>query len=196
MAQFYPPLKERVIKSKSTCAIVDTSTATISRGVYKGWKEDNMVRAVDSVLKKDTSIRKAAKEYDIPRSTIADRISGRVLMGAVSGPNKYLNAQQEEELVHFLIECASIGYPRSRQAVIGMVERILNDRGVQKTVTHGWWESFCHRHPNISLRTTASLSLSRAKASNISVVKYSDLFQSTVDEYDLHDNNIKQMLGV
>ena len=136
MAQFYPPLKERVIKSKSTCGIVDTSTATISRGVYKGWKEDNMVRAVDSVLKKDTSIRKAAKEYDIPKSTIADRISGRVLMGAVSGPNRYLNAQQEEELVHFLIECASIGYPRSYQAVIGMVEHVLNDYGVQKTVTH------------------------------------------------------------
>ena len=36
MAQFYPPLKERVIKSKYTCATIDTSTATISRGVYKG----------------------------------------------------------------------------------------------------------------------------------------------------------------
>ena len=114
MAQFYPSLKERVIKSKYTCATIDTSTVTISRGVYKGWREDNMVRAVDSVLKKGTSIRKAAKEYDIPKSTIADRISGHVLMGAVSGPNRYLNAQEEEELVHFLLECASIGYPRSR----------------------------------------------------------------------------------
>ena len=107
-----------------------------------------MVRAVDSVLNKGTSIRKAAKEYDIPKSTIADQISGHVLMGTVSGPNRYLNAQQEEELVHFLLECASIEYVRSRQAVIGMVECILNDHGVQRTVTHGWWESFCHRHPN------------------------------------------------
>ena len=188
MAQFYPPLKERVIKSKSTCAMIDTSTATTGRGLYKGWREDNMVQAVDSVLKKGTSIRKAAKEYDIPKSTIADWISGRVLMGAVSGPNRYLDAQQEEELVHFLIECASVGYPRSRQAVIGMVERILNDRGIQRTVTHGWWESFCHRHPNVSLRTTVSLSLSRAKASDINVInKYFDLLQSTMDEYDLHD---------
>ena len=113
-----------------------------------------MVRAVDSVLKKGASIRKAAKEYDIPKSTIADQISGHVLMGAVSGPNRYLNAQEEEELVHFLLECASIGYPRSRQACI------LNDHGIQRTVTHRWWESFCHHHPNISLRTTASQSKS------------------------------------
>ena len=114
MAQFYPPLKERILKSKSAgCAVVDTSTATVSRGVYKRWNEDNMVRAVDSILNKRSSIRQAGKEYDIPKSTIAGRICGRMVMGAVSGPVKYLNAQQQEELVHFLIECASIGYPRS-----------------------------------------------------------------------------------
>ena len=110
-----------------------------------------MVQAVDSVLKKGTSIRKADKEYDIPKSTISDRISGHAMMGAVSGPNRYLNAQEEKELVHFLLKCASIGHPRSRQAVIGMVECILNDCVIQRTVTHGWWESFFHRHPNISL---------------------------------------------
>ena len=171
MAQFYPPLKERVIKSKSAvCTAVDTSSATITRGVYKKWNENDMVRAVDSVLKKESSIRFAGKEYNIPKSTIADRISGRVLMGAVSGPNRYLNVQEEEELVHFLLECASIGYPRSRQEVISMVQRFLNDSGIEKTVTHGWWESFCHRHPNVALRTTASLSLSRAKASDNIVV--------------------------
>ena len=66
-----------------------------------------------------------------------------------------------------------------------MVERVLIDRGIQRTVTHGWRESFCHRHPNISLRTTASISLSRAKASDINVInKYFDLLQSTMDLYD------------
>ena len=56
MAQFYPPLKERIIKSKSTCVIVppDTKAATVSRGAYKGWNEENMVRAVESLLKKNT----------------------------------------------------------------------------------------------------------------------------------------------
>ena len=187
MVQFYPPLKERIIKSKSTGVVVpsDTKAATVNQSVYKGWNEENkenMVRAAESVLKKNTSIRKAAKEYDILKSTIADRISGRVLMGAVSGPNKYLTAQQEEELIHFLLEYASIGYPRSHQAVIGMLERVLIDRGIQRTVIHGWWESFCQRYPNISLHTTASLSLSRAKASDINVInKYFDLLQSTMD---------------
>jgi len=69
-----------------------------------------------------------------------------------------------------------------------IVERLLSDSGIEKTVTHGWRESFCHCHPDVALRTTASLSISRAKASDITVInKYFDLLQSTMDLYDLHD---------
>jgi len=46
-------------------------------------------------------------------------------MGTVSGPNRYPNAQEGEELVHFLLECASIGYPRSRQELISMVHAVF-----------------------------------------------------------------------
>jgi len=50
---FYPPLKKRVIKENSAgcgLTVVDTSTATFMQGVYKGWNEDKMVQAVESVL--------------------------------------------------------------------------------------------------------------------------------------------------
>jgi len=69
MAQFHPPFKEMVTKAKSAgCGptIIDTSTATISRGTYKRWNEDKMVRAVETVLKKKTCIRKAGEMYGIP----------------------------------------------------------------------------------------------------------------------------------
>lgn len=189
MAQFYPPLKERIVKSKCTSfATIDTDSASVSRGTYKEWYEDSMVQAVDAVLNKGLSIRCAAELYAIPKSTLSDRISGRVVMGSVSGPAKYLTTQQEEELVYFLLECASIGYPKSCQQVIAMVQQLINERGMQRTVTHGWWESFCHRHPNVTLRTTAPLSLYRAKASDVGVMnKYFDMLQSTIDEYDLTD---------
>jgi len=95
--------------------------------------------------------------YGIPKSTITDQISGHVMMGSKSGTPRYLNAHQEAELVHFLLECASIGYPKSRQDVIVMVQRLLNDSGIEKTVTHGWWESFCHRHPDVALHITTDV---------------------------------------
>ena len=89
-------------------------SASVYRGEYKQWSEERMALAVDAVMKDGKSVHHAAEEYDIPKSTLGDRINGRILPGAVSGPGKYLSDQEEDELVCFLLECASIGYSRSR----------------------------------------------------------------------------------
>ena len=94
---------------------------TVEHGQYKQWNEEQMAYAVKAVTD-GSSIRRAAEEYDVPRSTLGDRISGHVVPGSTSGPPKYLSAQEEEELVQFLIDCASIGYPRGRLEVIAMVQ--------------------------------------------------------------------------
>ena len=82
--------------------------------------------------------------------------------------------------------CTSIGYPRGRLKVIAMVQCVCHEHGIDKVVTYGWWESFCHRHPDVTLRVTAPLSLSRAKSTDVNVInKYFDMFQATMEEYDL-----------
>ena len=44
----------------------------------------------------------------------------------------------------------------------------------------------CRRHPDVTLRVTAPLSLSRAKSTDVNVInKYFDMFQATMEEYDL-----------
>ena len=153
--------------------------------MYKQWNEDQMANAFEAV-KKGSSIRHAAEEYDVPRSTLADRISGRVVPGTNSGPSKYLSTEEEDELVQFLLDCASIGYPHGRLEVIAMVQRVCHERGIERVVTHGWWESFCRRHSEVTLRVTAPLSTARAKATDIDVInKYFDMFQATLEEYNL-----------
>ena len=174
MAQ-YPPLCLRVVRTGSTCtslteARLRPQSQSVCRGGYKMWSQESMTLAVDAVLKGGLSVRRAAQDYDVPRSTLADRVSGRVLPGALSGPSRYLSYQEEDELVHFLLECASIGYPRSRQEVIAIVQRLCDQRGMNKVVSHGWWESFCRCHQNVTLCVTAPLSLSRAKASDVAVM--------------------------
>lgn len=186
----YPPLGDRVVKTSGLGLAVAhrVPSASVYRGEYKQWSEERMALAVDAVMKDGISVRRAAEEYDVPKSTLGDRISGRILPGAVSGPGKYLSDQEEDELVCFLLECASIGYPRSRQEVIAIVQRLCDRNGIQKVVSHGWWESFCRRHRNLTLRVTAPLSLSRAKATDVGVInKYFDMLEATLLEYDLHD---------
>ena len=154
---------------------------------YKQWNEEQMCHAFEAVTN-GSSIRRAAEEYNVPRSTLGDRISGRVVPGIKSGPSKYLSTQEEDELVQFLLDCASIGYPRGRLEVIAMVQRVCNERGIDRVVTHGWWESFCRRHAEVTLRVTAPLSASRAKSTDSYVIhKYFDMLQTTLEEYDLRN---------
>ena len=49
--------------------------------------------------------RRAALEFDVPKSTLHDRLSGKVAAGGQSGPQKYLTEEEEEELEGFLVGC-------------------------------------------------------------------------------------------
>ena len=79
-------------------------------------------------------------------------------------------------------------YARTRSEVIALVQRICFGKGLDVSVTHGWWKGFCHRHPSIVLRTPAHLSIARAKATDPEVFShYFDLLESTLCEHDLLD---------
>ncbi len=71
-----------------------------------------MERAMKDVTNGTLTVRRAAVEYGVPRSTLHDRVSGKVFPGAVSGAPRYLDVDEEEELVEFLLGCAEVGYPK------------------------------------------------------------------------------------
>ena len=48
--------------------------------------------------------------YSVPKSTLQDRITGRVPFGSRCGPERYLSEEEEEELVGFIEGCSDIGY--------------------------------------------------------------------------------------
>ena len=48
------------------------------------------------------SVRRAAETYNIPKSTLSDRVTGKVKEKSHSGPTRYLSDEEEAELVHFV----------------------------------------------------------------------------------------------
>ena len=148
-----------------------------------GPTQQQMERAVTAVLNEGSSILRAALECGVPKSSLGDRISGRVLVDATCGPSTYLSPR---ELVTFLSRCACIGCAKSCKEVLVLVQRVLDRRGLKKLVTNGWWESFRHRHPNLTLRRAVPLSLARARASDPEMLsRYFDLLEQTLQENDL-----------
>ena len=114
-----------------------------------------MHKAMVAVVEGGVSVRQAAKMYDVPRSTLGYRKSGRVLPGSRSGPPSYLSIEEEKELVVFLCRSAAIWYGSTRCEVIAIIERLLSSCGIEWKVSSGWWESFVKRNPQIVLHSPA-----------------------------------------
>ena len=86
-----------------------------------------MKLACEAVSSRTLSLRRAEEHFGVPKSTIHDRINKKVASGT-PGPKKYLSTIEEEELAHFLIGCAAIGYPRTRADVVSIVEQHLRKK--------------------------------------------------------------------
>ena len=189
----YPPLHERIIghritaKKMTGASCQDGSTYRDRPSTYKGWDDLAMQEALTAV-NRGMSVRRAALTHNVPKSTLSDRVTGKVIHGIKSGPQPYLSLSEEEELVSFLLGCAAIGYPRTRKDVIALVQDILISKGKSGVVTDGWWTGFKNRHCEITLRSAVPLSLARAKATDPAVIeKYYDLLENTLCENSLLD---------
>ena len=145
-----------------------------------------MAKAIAAVQKNECTIREASEIYKVPKSTLHDRISGKVIHGTCSGPERYLTDSEEIGLVKFLHKCCSIGFARSKKQVMALVDEILQKKGKTKGVSNGWWESFRKRHPDLVLRTAEPLSYIRAMCTSEEILDtYFDMLEATLTDNSL-----------
>ena len=145
-----------------------------------------MMIAIEAVQKNERMIREASEIYRVPKSTLHDRISGKVIDGTCSGPERYLTDTEESSLVKFLHKCYSIGFARSKKQVMALVNKIVRKKGKAKAVSSGWWESFRKRHPDLVLRTAEPLSYVRAVCTSDEILDtYFDMLEATLTDNGL-----------
>jgi len=99
--------------------------------------------------------------FNTLKSTLVDRITGRVVHGTKSGPETMLTPENEEQLAAYLIDVSKQGYGKSRDV---MATAIAKKRG--KIIKGGslskkWWQDFLKRHPEISTRASQNFGLVR-----------------------------------
>ena len=119
-----------------------------------------MVGAMKAV-EEGMGVNRAAEEFGVPRTTLKDRVAGRVDHGCKSGRTPYLSRDEEEELVDYLVTCSEIGYPKKREDVLGIVRRTLE----RQVKGNGWWLRFMERWPRLALRKGDALAQPRANDS-------------------------------
>ena len=94
----------------------------------QNYSEEQLCRAYEEV-KSELSIRHAAERYGIPKSTLSERITGRVQFGSHSGPQRYLSDEEERELVSFICLSVRIGYAKTKKEVLAIVEQVVALKG-------------------------------------------------------------------
>ena len=70
----------------------------------------------------------------------------------------------------FFAATARIGYPHTKKQVLALVQEIVESKAIDTTVTNGWWERFCQRHPEITFRAAVPFSIARAMATDTDVL--------------------------
>lgn len=103
-------------------------------------------------------VQRAALEYGVPKSTLHDQ---DVMPGAVGGAPRYLDDEEEEELVRWSEGCAEIGCAKNVKEVRAIVGAIVakKENLDSVTVSHRWWDRFRAR---LTMRAGESLAYVRA----------------------------------
>ena len=154
------------------------------------WSNDSMLQAMDAIKSGKMGVNRAAIEHCVPRTTLKDRIAGRVVHGTNMGPKAYLTHEEEKELVKFLFECSKMGHGKTRGEVLKIMEATMKKKGTKLDgfMSQGWWWSFRKRWPEVSLRKGDSFSLAREKMTTVEVFNdYFNLLEETLDKYNLRD---------
>ena len=84
---------------------------------------------MEAVMNGELGVNRSALEHGVPRTTLKDRIAGRVKHRTKPGPVAYLDAKEEEELVNFLFECSRMGYGNTKHEVLQIVADAAKRKG-------------------------------------------------------------------
>ena len=86
------------------------------------------------------------------------------------------------------MRCSEIGYSRTKRDILAIVQSACEKKGRMVSVTHGWWNSFRRRHPELSIRKAEGLGYPRTVAFDPVVInRYYDMLESTLKTNDLWD---------
>ena len=115
----------------------------------KKWTDGQMKAAMKSVIDDNLSANRAADLHGVPRSSLKDRLSGRVKHGTKPGPKPYLTVDEEGELSQHLLQASAMRLGKTRRDVKCLVEVCVRKKGTLRdsTISNGWWDSF--RYPKI-----------------------------------------------
>lgn len=149
--------------------------------------------AADLVKSGTLSLSKAAKTYQIPKTTLHDRVHGKYETDHI-GVKTVLTTEEEQRIAAWALHMSKIGYGRNRAELTGVVKSILDADGRKTPFTDNrpgrqWLRKFFERHPELTIRTTIQFGKERAIISREKVNRWFDDFKNYI-MYEVKDPSV------
>jgi len=116
------------------------------------------------------SLRKAALEWGIPRSTLRNRVHGHESRQEGAQDLQRLSPVQEEHLASWVLNQEALGLPLTHAQIREFASRILAIRGDTKLLGKSWLRGFLRRHREIGTKRTRLIDSRRTNGANAKVI--------------------------
>lgn len=107
------------------------------------------------------NVTRAAQLYNVPRSTLRDRIKGRHHISEIRNQNLKLTSSEEETIIQYILDLDSRGFPPRIHRVKDMADLLIKTRH-GTPVGKQWAYNFIRRRPELKTRFSRAYDFQRA----------------------------------
>uniref|UniRef100_A0A2C9KVQ1 HTH CENPB-type domain-containing protein n=1 Tax=Biomphalaria glabrata TaxID=6526 RepID=A0A2C9KVQ1_BIOGL len=155
-------------------------------GSRKTHEAGAIIAAIEEIKSGSISISKAAAKFEIPASTIYNKLKGK---SSVESSKMLLTKDEESKLATWLIELSRCGFGKTNDEVRLAARDIMATRNAaskskHKVPTNNWLYKFYKRHPELSLRSPMLLAKERAVITPDDVSRWFSDLKRSIDAID------------
>lgn len=119
----------------------------------------------------EKSQRAVCKKWGVPRSSLQERLNGRVPNAIAHHHEQRLTPEQEEFLVEWILDEDTRAQPPSHARVREMATRILRMNGDTQPLGKRWIPHFLARQPRVASVVGRTIESARTTAANYNTIQ-------------------------
>ncbi|XP_050498219.1 uncharacterized protein LOC126879210 [Diabrotica virgifera virgifera] len=163
-------------------------TKKIGTRQFFSYSEDDLKKAIEAVTQNGISRKAAARQFNVPRTTLIRKLYSPATTPRKMGPATELSEAEENVFENWVLAMARKGFPIHRQNLMLSVKKFLEETGretkylLNKTPGRSWFQGFLKRHPKIKERYPEAVSKARAAVTQDRIEAWFDEIQLFLEE--------------
>ena len=160
-------------------------------------QEARILQAIEAIHSNTSpNIRAAARAYNVPRSTLTNRLRGQLTRQQSQIVNRKLLPTEEEALLQWVLSMGDRGFPPRISAVRNMADILLSARTGSPADTlpiigENWVRKFVNRHKQLQSKYTRKYDYQRALCEDPKAISdWFRLIENTRAKYSIPDEDV------